>query len=80
MTTEKARMEALRNALGNANNRVNLIETENSKLIKENKTILADLKKSNQALAKAEEEINKKKTDADANDGLLTDIENLVKR
>jgi|SRR6185437_2386847 len=57
----KARLEKLKRDLGNAFSDVNTLKTTNEGLKRKNAEIILELKKSNEALEKAQELINEKK-------------------
>ena len=61
MATDKERIEKLKRDLGNAFSDVNTLKTTNTELKTKNAEIILELKKSNQALDKAQELINTKK-------------------
>jgi chromosome segregation ATPase len=80
MEDPKTRIKKIQTALGNAYSDINILTITNTKLKTDNDKLIIELKKSNELLTRAENEIVGKVSQSEEIDKLLDGVENSVKR
>lgn len=78
MEDPKLRVERLKNALGNANSKVNVLKQINISLEEKNSKLIIQLKKTNELLAKAQELVDGKKANWEELDTPLNELETKI--
>lgn len=80
MVSDKEKIEKLKRDLGNAYSDVNTLKTTNTNLKTKNAELIEELKKSKEALDKANELINDKKTETAEISPLLDETDEAMKK